>query len=135
MTAKLKPLNKHFCVRDDGQRRVVPNPFELCKQRCLMEAGRVVVDLPYFPYAPYEYEESHPDLFHWLDALSRKNPPYDRRYKVDPKRFRELVEPLDFSKPFDRAAVEAIWAEFRAAETPPAAAPDAEDIAVEEMGG
>ena len=130
---KLRVLNKFFCERHErGQRTVVPNPFELAKQRCIMEAGKVAVDLPYFPYGCYEYEDDYPQLTQWLEALTRRNPPDDTKYRANPARMRELLEPLDFSKPFDAAAAAAIWEEFRA--TPQGRALiDADDIVDREL--
>lgn len=118
MEVKVKVLNRHFALIDygHGAPRVEPNPFELAKQACLLDAARGgSLPLPHFGYWPdWRMEGSHPDLFKWMSALMHQNPPSRVSFRLNPQRFRELVEPLDFSRPFDERVVKSIQAEFTA---------------------
>ena len=112
---KLKTINKHFALEETvySRRSIIPNPFELSKQMVLL---RVIIGkkipLPYTAYSCYKYEEDYPDLIKWFEGLTQPNSPSKIDFRRNPKRFRELVEPLDFSKPYDQSVVDAIHKEF-----------------------
>lgn len=118
MKIKIKVLNKYFMLVEYGHRSPViePNCFELAKQACILDATRgKSLPLPHTGYSPnWMFQDDYPDVFDWLAGLSYQNPPSKVSFRSNPQRYRELVEPLDFSKPFDRSVVEAIHAEFTA---------------------
>lgn len=117
---KIKVLNKHFAAiwYGAGAPRIEPNPFEMAKQYCLLDAKDIKVDRPYFSYSPdYRLQDDFPDLFAWHDALTYQNPASKVNFRLNPDRFRQMVEPLDFSKPYDQKAVDAIHAEFSGGNT------------------
>lgn len=134
-SGKIKVLNKHFAAIWTGSRtpRIEPNPFEMTKHWCLLDAKGPSIDLPYISYSPdHLLEDICPDLFRWRDALCYQNPPSKVNFRTDPGLFRELVEPLDFSKPYDPEAVQAIHARFSVDNT--SRRIDAQDLIDAELG-
>ncbi len=114
MPIKIKVLNKYFALitYSAGSPRIEPNPFELAKQFCLMEVEKNNLPLPRFNYDVYKFEDDYPDLAAWLCSLTQPNSPTKVAFKSNPQRFRELVEPLDFSKPYDKNLIQEIHNEF-----------------------
>ena len=112
MNNKIKVINKKWAAitYNTGSPRIEPNPFEMAKEYCILDAnGKVPV--PSFSYDVYKFEDNYPDLVCWFEALGFQNSS-KIHYRSNPTRFRELVEVLDFSKPYDQSIVDKIQAEF-----------------------
>lgn len=127
---KLTIINKHFmAVHDSGSSRIEPNIYEVAKAFCLASArGLLSKHLPYSNgVIDYRYEECAPDLFKWYYALTGDNSPGKVGFRSNPNLFFKLVEPLDFSKPYDPQLVESIRSQFLSSERKIEAL-DAEDI-------
>lgn len=110
---KIKVINKKWAAVSygNGSPHILPNPFEMAKEYCMLDAsGKVPV--PCLVYDVLPYEENHPDLVRWFEALITQNSPTKIYYRSNPARFKELVEPLDFSKPYDQSVIDKIQAEF-----------------------
>lgn len=113
MSIKIKILNKYFAaVSYGGSPYIEPNPFEMAKQFCLFEVEKNNLPLPRFNYDTNKFEDDYPDLCAWVCGLTQPNSPTKVVFKSNPNRFRELVEPLDFSKPYDNKLVQDIHREF-----------------------
>lgn len=113
MTIRIKILNKHLAAITWGNSTPVieGNPFEMAKQYCILDAYNKL-PLPRSVSFILRFEDDYPDLQRWYGALTNPNSPTKISYRANPARFRELVEPLDFSKPFDEKLVESIKQEF-----------------------
>lgn len=110
-----KILNKNFMLirKNSGSWRLTHNIIETTKQYCLWHAtGQAEKYLPIsVEIIDYRLEETFEDLFKWGYAL-RTN--WDTcNYQSDSALFRQLVEPLDFNKPYDQAVIDAIRAQFK----------------------
>lgn len=112
---KIKAINKYFAEITYGNSspRVEPNPFEMAKQHCILDATRFKsLSLPRTGYDVYRFEDDYPDLAEWFLALSFHNSPTKINYRANPALFKELVEPLDFSKPYDQRIIDDIQSQF-----------------------
>lgn len=133
MNRVLKVLNKQLMiVQTPTGKRLEPNIFEGAKAAVIARhAGALKDHLPCtIGLLDYAYEEAHPDLFRWCELLSPDNSPGRFHAGHDMKRFRELVEPIDFLQPCDGEAVYRIRAEFTAGDRAKPAV-DAEDIMID----
>jgi hypothetical protein len=77
---------------------VESNIFELVKSFILWNYSADM--LPMIP--PTVDENYYPELKHWYIALSKPNPPYTRTFKKTKEEYKEWLQSLDLSKPFDR---------------------------------
>jgi hypothetical protein len=86
---KIKVLNKYLALvtYGNGSPRMEANPFELTKQSVLYEQKSKNLPLPRFGLDNYRFEDDYPDLILWWQN-SNILPP-------------EIIEGLDFSKPYD----------------------------------
>ena len=117
MTSSFKIINKHLMAtrrHSNGHWEIGPNIFETAKAWVIADAyGRLAGFLPYsvpdlgWPSMPDDWTQRL-----WPVALRRDNPPGRFDPRINPDRFRELVEPLDFSKPYDDAVADRIRVEF-----------------------
>ena len=89
MSIKIKVLNKHLALVTYGNSspRMEANPFELTKQAILYEQKSKSLPLPRFGLDNYKFEDDYPDLVLWWE-FAKVLPP-------------EIIEGLDFSKPYD----------------------------------
>lgn len=103
---KLKVINKYFCFAwreymENGKKvsqtkTIIPNPFELSKQYCVLQASGKKLELPHNGYSLwYEYEDDYPDFYKWCEAV------YNKCFDI------EAISKMDFSKPFDEEVVKA----------------------------
>ncbi len=112
---KIKAVNKYFAevTYGNGTPYIETNPFEMAKQHCILDATRhKSLSVPRFAYDVNKFEEDYPDLAYWFLSLSFHNAPTKMNYRSNPTLFKELVEPLDFSKPFNQMVVDDITAQF-----------------------
>lgn len=90
---KIKVLNKYlaFVTYNNSLPKFEANPFELAKQQVIYEKTKSNLPLPRFGLNLYYLENDYPDLIHWWNNAS-----------VLPM---EILETLDFSKPYDDALI------------------------------
>lgn len=89
---KIKVINKYFALITYGKSSpyVEPNPFEMAKQYCILQSTRAnKLPLPRTGYDVYKFEDDYPDLVRWWEVLQYA--PVD------------IIESVDFSKPYDAA--------------------------------
>lgn len=84
---RIKVINKYFALiwYGSGSPGIEPNPYEMAKQYCML--SRKSLPLPRYGYDVYKFEDDYPDLVYWWETAQNHT--------------REVVEPLDFSLPFD----------------------------------
>lgn len=94
---KIKVLNKYLALvtYGKGSPHFEPNPFELAKQQVIYEKMKSNLPLPRFGLDLYKFEDSYPDLIHWWNNAG-----------VLPM---EVLETLDFSKPYDNVLIMKYW--------------------------
>lgn len=112
---KVRVINKYFVevTYETGTPYIVPNPFEMAKQHCILDATRwKSLSLPRFGYDVYNFDRIAPDLLQWCYSLGFQNSPTKINWRSNPELFKQLVEPLDFSKPFDQDVVDRIKEQF-----------------------
>lgn len=128
---KISVINKSL-MHYNG--RILPNIFEMVKAYCLAhEKGALSKYLPYIDgVSDYLFEDNYPDLFKWRAALTSDNPPEKVNFRTDFERYRQLVEPIDFSKPYDDELANSIRQQFAVKQSKKVEA-DADAIAMEEL--
>lgn len=109
----IQVINKHLAKHGNA---IIPNPFEATKAYLIAHAeNKLTKHLPHsvsvliYPYdSP---EDIGYNLHKWYQALMS----YGLiDYSKNPKLFRELVENIDLSKPFDPVVAESISSKFKA---------------------
>jgi len=89
MEIEIKVLNKTLAFVTSGKSYPIfeGNPFELARQQVIYEKTKSNLPLPRYGLDLYRFEDSYPDLIRWWDNAG-----------VLPI---EILETLDFSKPYD----------------------------------
>jgi hypothetical protein len=119
MYPKVKIINKMLMSvqwREGESRHVMPNLFEAAKAFCVAHAKGLAIELPYFVgVLDHRLAETYPQLGDWYSAFTSDNPPQKVSFQGKADKLKELIEPIDFFKPYDATLAESIRSQFTTA--------------------